>query len=239
MSKKVDLTGLTFNRLTVVREVSPKILPSGGKDRRWLCKCSCGNYKEVSGNHLKSERTKSCGCLRQEKIKKHGMSHTSEYGIWESIKHRCLNVKNKRYKDYGGRGIKICDRWLNSFENFYKDMGSRPNKDYSIERLDNNQGYTPDNCIWVERSKQARNQRMQSNNTSGVTGVSFDAPRNLWCASWYDLETGKRMAKSFTVREYGYEEAFRLACAYRENMILHLNEQGAGYSENHGLTPTF
>lgn len=233
MAKKMDLTGQTFGRLTVIKEVEPHIQPSGEKKIKWFCECSCGKETLVTTGSLRSGDTKSCGCLREENANRgHNMSKSAEHNTWISIKTRCYNRNSKDYIDYGGRGIKVCDRWLESFENFLEDMGSRPSDDHSIERVNISGDYSPKNCIWIENKKQARNKRKRKDNKSGVTGVYMRDDR--WAASWYDLGTGKRGYKSFSVNKYGDDEAFRLACEYRKKMIEKLNEQGAGYSENHG-----
>lgn len=133
-----------------------------GKHEKWLARCSCGNEKIVFIENLKRGKSTSCGCLRAEKsslrCKTHGQSRrTAEYRTWAHLKGRCLNPKDDGFKDYGGRGIKVCDRWL-SFENFYQDMGSRP-PGHSIERVDVNGNYEPSNCVWLPIKHQARNTR--------------------------------------------------------------------------------
>lgn len=236
MAKKKDLTGLKFNRLTVLSETYEKGV-------KWICKCDCGGEVIVPTGHLNSGHTKSCGCLFSEgnnlkhghnkhentskeyrvwqnmkrskwevckewdsfeiflqnagtsptpylvlRMKdvnlgynvnncywggkptkksrrrgivhanfKHGKSKTVEYKTWDSIKARCYNIKNIRYKNYGGRGIKVCDKWLASFEDFYKDMGDRPSPDHSIERRENDKDYCPENCFWATRIQQMNN----------------------------------------------------------------------------------
>lgn len=162
---KANLVGQVFGRLVVIR--------CSGKNEKnrqlWECKCNCGNLHIVSTTLLKSGKCKSCGCLRIEKSKKlnttHGLSnnknnkYTSEYAIWLGMKARCYNEKNNRYIDWGGRGIIICDSWLNSFENFYFDMGKKPSKNHSIDRIDFNGNYEPSNCRWATQQEQNRNTR--------------------------------------------------------------------------------
>lgn len=113
---------------------------------------------------LRSGNTKSCGCLQRDIVrqllKTHGLSHKiPEYNIWQSMKQRCTNRNVKQYKDYGGRGIRVCERWLNSFVMFLKDMGRRPSERHTLERVDNNDGYNPKNCKWVLMVEQAKNKR--------------------------------------------------------------------------------
>lgn len=125
----------------------------------WLCRCECGTEKEINGLHLRQGRVKSCGCLVGEF---HGMSGTKEYWVWAAMIDRCHNPKNKGYQDYGGRGITVCDEWRESFSTFFRDMGKRPDKNLTIERQNNDLGYSKANCTWATKSEQAYNRRPKS-----------------------------------------------------------------------------
>lgn len=158
MSRILDLHGYRFVRLMAIEVIKEK-----GKRTRWLCKCDCGNFKEVVTDYLRSGRTKSCGCLQKEsrkskdiKFKKHGKWESPEFRAWQGMWQRCDNPNNKNYKKYGARGIKVSKRWEN-FEQFYEDMGPRPSNEYSIDRIDNDEGYYPANCRWASRSTQMKN----------------------------------------------------------------------------------
>ena len=155
------------------------------KTRFGLYKCGfCGNKFKARTGNIKNKRTKSCGCYRKritgELSKTHGLIETRLYRIWANIKARVLNPKHKRYSDYGGRGITICDEWLD-IHNFYNwVMSSGYSDELSLDRIDNDEGYFPENCRWVSKNIQSRNQRIPKNNTSGYKGVSLVKKTNKY-----------------------------------------------------------
>lgn len=149
--KTNDLTGKKFTRLTVISRSKDR-----GAQHYWNCKCDCGKERIVSGHRLTSGKTKSCRCIRTT----HGKSKTPEYHTWWLMKERCLNKTVFGYRHYGGRGIRVCKRWLHSFENFLSDMGERPKGEvgmWSIDRKNSNGNYTPSNCRWATKYEQALN----------------------------------------------------------------------------------
>jgi hypothetical protein len=167
-----DYIGKKYERLTVIKEVNFHVnLKTGEKRAKVLCICECGAEKEIILNNLKRKSIKSCGCLNKElnckKAKTHGLTNTSEYKIYTNIKARCYNPKNKAYKNYGERGIIMSNEWLDSFEQFYEDMGERPSTKHSIERNRVNEDYSKENCRWATIHEQAANKR-NSNKTVGV-----------------------------------------------------------------------
>lgn len=155
--KARDLAGQRFGRLVAIR-LGEHIYVSGHKRRMWECLCDCGNTVTVISLNLMSGASKSCGCLRIDRITNHGKTSSPEYKSWSSMIQRCTNPANARYEGYGARGIKICDQWM-SFENFYADMGDRPSINHSLDRINNDGNYDPGNCRWATRSEQQRNKR--------------------------------------------------------------------------------
>ncbi len=144
-----ELIGQKFGRLVVVS------LDHSSKNSHWRCLCECGKLKTISRPNLTSGHTQSCGCYTHAK---RGMYGTPEYHAWSGMIQRCHNTKSLAYPNYGGRGIRVCEQWL-EFIAFIEDMGKRPSPSHSLERVNNQLGYSPDNCIWATKHVQVRNQR--------------------------------------------------------------------------------
>ena len=148
-----DLTGLRYGLWTVVdRAENRGIVPY------WRCRCDCGTEREVAGQSLRSGASRACGCTRKGNLQ-HGKSKSPEYEAWSGMIRRCYSLNREDYPRYGGRGITVCERWRESFENFYADMGPKPTPHHSIDRIDNDGTYAPDNCRWATVARQNRNRR--------------------------------------------------------------------------------
>lgn len=179
MSVYKDITGERFGRLVALNDV--------GRNKRgwvlWVCCCDCGNTITVPGIYLRSKNTRSCGCLQRDIARQahivHGhMPHrapTKTYNSWMGMKQRCNDPGQKHYSRYGGRGIRVCERWL-SFKNFLADMGERPAK-MSLDRIDNDGNYEPGNCRWATASQQSKNQRRpRRKREASASGASPPCP---------------------------------------------------------------
>lgn len=182
-----DLTGQTFGRLTAIR-----IIARRSDGCVWECRCVCGNITKTAGANLRKGKAKSCGCLRDEMAQtrrtRHGLHSTPEYHALQGAKWRCYNPKIKKFEFYGGRGIKVCDRWRfgeggkSGVECFVLDVGYKPEpkSDYSLDRIDSNGHYEPGNCRWATRKQQVNN--MRSNVWLPLNGKLVR--REEWCAHY-------------------------------------------------------
>lgn len=179
-SKVHDLTGQKFGLLTVIG-----LAETDTRKTYWVCKCDCGNMKTVRSDSLLCGAIKSCGCIKRKqdevnltKNHRHKMSGTRIYSEWQGMKGRCYNKGSARYADWGGRGIEVCEQWRNSFESFYTwSMANGYQDNLTIDRIDNNGNYCPENCRWVGQQEQCRNRRSNINLTIG------NSTRTLmeWC----------------------------------------------------------
>lgn len=173
-----DITGKKFGRLVVVRATDRRV----NRSIVWECLCECGALTEATSGRLRTGDKRSCGCLATEVLtarnkigKPNSVYRTPEYRTWVSMIQRCTNKNGPSYSNYGGRGIRVCDRWMDSFHSFFEDMGVRPSDKHSIDRIDNGGNYEPGNCRWATAREQCRNSRQAFLITAfGVTKPAGD-----------------------------------------------------------------
>lgn len=218
----------------MLRVVGEPFYEFRGKENRKYVAYECSHCSNESvGRFDWVSKANSCGCIRKS-IATHGKSYSKEYKAWVNIKDRCYNKESDVWEIYGGSGIKMHDSWVESFEDFYAYVGDAPSKRHSIDRIDVYGDYVPGNVRWATSAQQMRNRGKFKRNTSGFTGVCKKEVKSgiAYTASVRRLD-GTSWTKTFSVIKYG-EEAFKMACEYREFMIKCLNEEGAGYTECHG-----
>lgn len=233
-----DITGQRFGRLLVLRAA----YKGSNNSWFWECKCDCGEEVTVDGHSLRSGNTKSCGCYNKERVAEtgtiHGMSKSKIKYVHTNMKQRCFNSNNPEYHNYGGRGIKICDRWLGKegFIHFMEDMGTCPAEGLSIDRIDNNGNYSPENCRWATQKEQ------QSNKRQNVL-IERNGQIKVLSAWAKDLNISPT-ALSSRIKKWGIEKAFilpRNAMPYnkarREDELITFNGKTlslVGWSEEIG-----
>ena len=207
MAEYIDLTGQKFGKLIVLRRIDDYIFPKGSKTVRYECLCECGTIKAVTGNNLRSGNTTSCGCYKKEVAihnmpdnKKHGLSHGRLYGIYVDMKRRCYEEHNSHYSNYGGRGIRVCDEWLEDNTNFFTwALENGYSDDLTLDRIDVNGNYEPSNCRWTTWKEQLRNRR----DTVKYTINGEEKSLREWCEIYkirFGLVYG-RIAQGMTVEE--------------------------------------
>jgi hypothetical protein len=202
VAARMTLVGHRYGKLEVLGEAPRKA------NRHWYCRCDCGATTTVAHSNLRNGHTTSCGCQRAittTSVKTiHGRSKTTEHNIWWGMIVRCTNPKVKKYDRYGGRGIKVCERWT-SFEHFFEDMGYRPSAKHSVDRIDNNGDYEPSNCRWATPTEQAVNKQHYlgkeytwAGKTQALVGWSKDLGMSCGVLRWRIMVQGWPLERAFT-----------------------------------------
>lgn len=203
---KILLIGKQFNRVKVIA-----LKGKEGSHWKWECLCDCGTTFKATHIPLLSGRTKSCGCFTRDRLTTHGMTSSREYSSYRAMRKRCYDKNNKDFHNYGGRGIKVCARWVESFESFLEDMGPRP-KGTSLDKIDNEHDYSPLNCRWASDNEQAINRRSTINfELYGKMGTMQDHCR--------DHGTCSKTVKDKLATGLSFKEAFELILENRRNNI--------------------
>ncbi len=184
--KSEDMVGRSFGRLTVIGTGSLDESTKGNRRSTVICECSCGTIKKLKCNTLLTGNTQSCGCLALDTRTTHGMSSHELYPTFNAMKNRCNRQTHSEYKHYGAKGVKVCDRWMEimpqGFLNFLADMGERPSKQHSIDRIDFLGNYEPSNCRWATKLEQNINRGVDKRNKAGKTGVVKCKTKGKWKA---------------------------------------------------------
>lgn len=198
----IDLTGKTFGRLTVVSRSVSHVTPNGSKQTLWVCSCLCGKVTPVRSAALRNGSAKSCGCLQREltsvRARTHGKTGDRTYLSWRGMRERCSNPNNRRFSDYGGKGVYVCERWADDFEAFLADMGPRPDG-MTLDRIDNSGPYSPENCRWADVSTQTRNR-------SDNVWIDWNGTRRT-LTDWAKELGLTQSALSMRIARWGLEEA--------------------------------
>jgi hypothetical protein len=219
IGKALELIGQRFGRLEVLRKTERK---STVGTRYWYCRCDCGNFIEVRGSELTYGMVKSCGCKKRDHLikmnTKHGLgsyNNGERSKRWFGMIDRCYNIDNPQYINYGARGIKVCERWKGSLENFYSDMGDPPFPTYTIDRIDNDGNYLPENCRWATKQEQVNNRR----NTRFVTFEGKTKSVSTWARD-LNICYGTLLGR---LRKWGIEKALTSPVEHKYNS--HRNKQ--------------
>ena len=211
MPKLIDLTGKRFGRLTVIRKAED-FSNGNHTHHKWVCKCDCGKEKIVSGESLRNGSSKSCGCLFLEKTRKHCGSHEKLYYVWNGMKQRCYNKNSTHYKNYGARGISVCNEWKNSYESFRNWAVKNGYKEgLEIDRINNNGNYCPDNCRMITHFDQQSNKRTNK-------FITFNGETKT-LSQWARYLGIKPNSLIYRIKNYGIEKSLSLKGNLRGNKI--------------------